>query len=159
MMHDARSVANKLVDIALDEKREITPMQVLKMTYFCHAWMLGLYHASLLKQPVEAWRYGPVVPDVYVMFRQYGGNPIEKPADLASLGVEERSFDAYENDVIAQVSAKYGHLTGAQMSSLAHQTGSPWFEVWTNRGQNAFIPDPMIETYYTRKANGENLAG
>ena len=38
-------------------------MQVLKLVYYCHAWMLGLYGRPLIRQPIEAWRYGPVVPE------------------------------------------------------------------------------------------------
>ena len=157
--HDARTVANQIVNISLANSQVITPMQVLKLTYFCHAWMLGLYHRPLLIQSIEAWRYGPVVRDVYFLFRHYGGSPIMAPESLAGLGIKNHSFDAQETDIIGQVTSKYGHLSGVQMSSLAHQPGSPWYDVWTQRGQNAFIPDTVIEAYYTRKAKGENLVG
>lgn len=159
MPHDARSVANEIVNISLASQRSITPMQVLKLTYFCHAWMLGLHHRPLLTQAIEAWRYGPVVRDVYHLFRHYGGSQIAGPENLTGSGVQEHPLDDQEADIINQVVSKYGHLTGVQMSSLAHQPGSPWHDVWVKNGQNSFIPDTVIQTYYTRKAKGENLVG
>ena len=70
MEHDSRSVANELLRRAQDTGRDITPMQVVKLAYYCHAWMLGLYHRPLLEQPVEAWHYGPVVPEIYRRLRE-----------------------------------------------------------------------------------------
>jgi uncharacterized phage-associated protein len=51
-------------------------MQVLKLVYYCHAWMLGVYSRPLVRQPIEAWRYGPVVRELYRSIREYGGDPI-----------------------------------------------------------------------------------
>lgn len=41
MEHDSRSVANELIHRAHDAGRDITPMQVVKLAYYCHAWMLA----------------------------------------------------------------------------------------------------------------------
>ena len=80
MEHDARSVANELIRRAHDAGRDITPMQVVKLAYYCHAWMLGLYHRPLLEQPIEAWRYGLVVPEIYRSLRRYGGELYADPS-------------------------------------------------------------------------------
>ena len=92
MEHDARSVANELIRRAHDSGRDINPMQALKLTYYCHGWMLGLYHEPLLQQAVEAWRYGPVVPEVYHSLRRYGGEPISRPIDLMVWGVSPNAL-------------------------------------------------------------------
>ena len=151
MEHDARSVANELIRRANDAGREITPMQVLKLAYYCHAWMLGLYHRPLLEQPVEAWRYGPVVPEIYRSLRRYGGEPVRRPIDLESAGVAERQYDRDGINIIDQVSEKYGHLSGIRLSAMTHAPGTPWHQVWTKHGRNAVIPDPIIEDYYSQQ--------
>ena len=146
-MHDARSVANELIKRAKDEQRSVTPLQIAKLTYFCHAWMLGLYHEPLLKQPVEAWRYGPVVPEVYRSLRRYGGEPITRLIEI-----ESEDYDSRETDLIDQVWEKYGGFTGTQLSSMTHGGGTPWDEVWNRWGQSSVIPDPIIEKYYSNEA-------
>ena len=151
MEHDARSVANELIRRAHDAGRDITPMQVLKLAYYCHAWMLGLYHRPLLEQPIEAWRYGPVAPEIYYSLRRYGGEPVRRPIDLESAEVTERPYDPYAVNIINQVSEKYGHLSGMELSAMTHAIGTPWHQVWTKYGQNSVIPDPIIEDYYSRQ--------
>lgn len=151
MEHDARSVANELVSRATSAGLAFTPMQIIKLVYFCHAWMLGLYHRPLLKQPIEAWRYGPVVPDVYYSLRRYGGEPVRRPIDIPS-----EEYDRFESDLIDQVFQHYGHLTGRQLSSITHAPGTPWHIIWHRYGQNSVIPDPIIEDYYQKEAERDD---
>ena len=151
MEHDSRSVANELIRRAHDDGRDVTPMQVVKLAYYCHAWMLGLYHRPLLEQPVEAWRYGPVVPEIYRSLRRYGGEPVRRPIDMESAGATERPYDPCEANIINQVSEKYGHLSGKRLSAMTHAIGTPWHQVWTKHGRNAVIPDPIIEDYYSQQ--------
>lgn len=125
----------------------LTPIQIIKLVYSCHAWMLGLYHRPLLMQTVEAWRYGPVVPEVYHSLRRYGGEPVRRLIDIPS-----EEYDRFETDLIDQVFHNYGTLTGRQLSSITHAPGTPWHIIWTRYGQNAVIPDPIIEDYYQKEA-------
>lgn len=151
-MHDARNVANRLISLAHDAPRKITPMQAMKLVYFCHAWMLALLHEPLIEQPVEAWRYGPVVPDVYRSLRRYGGEPVSRLIP----GLPDESFDENEEAIITQVSEKYGVLSGGRLSAMTHAPGTPWHTIWKRYGRNAVIPDPLIEEYYERLAREQN---
>lgn len=159
MEHDARSVANELIRRAHDAGRDITPMQVLKLAYYCHAWMLGLYHRPLLEQPIEAWRYGPIVPELYRSLRRYGGEPVRRPIDLESAGVTERPYDPSEVNIINQVSEKYGPVSGNDLSAMAHAIGTPWHQVWSKHRRDVVIPDPIIEDYYAQQLESAKRNG
>ncbi len=39
MQHDARSVANELIKRAKDAGESVTPLKIVKLTYFCHEQM------------------------------------------------------------------------------------------------------------------------
>ena len=147
MSHSALSVANRLIILAHEAGRTITPMQVIKLTYFCHAWMLGLHSRPLLDEPVEAWQYGPVIPKIYRSLRRYGGGPVTRQIP----NVKEADFDAIELDLIGQVSSKYGRLTGPQLSALTHAVGTPWHQEWM--GRKTRIPDHRIEQFYKAQAH------
>ena len=147
MLHDARSVGNELIRRAHEAERDITPMQVLKLVYYCHAWMLGIYGRPLIRQPIEAWRYGPVLPDVYRSLRQCGRDPIPLLID----NVPDEHYDHQERHIIDQVWEQYGPLTGLQLSSLTHAPGTPWHTTWRKWGQNSIIPNTLIERYYRRE--------
>ena len=50
MKHDARAVANSLIEKSQEEGNLLTPLQIIKLVYFCHGWMLALYKRPLIKQ-------------------------------------------------------------------------------------------------------------
>ena len=151
MAHDARAVANALIERANQENQPLTPMQIIKLVYICHGWMLGLYGRPLIRQSVEAWRYGPVVSALYQGLRQYGDTHVRQP-----ISTDDGQFDEYEADLISQVWEKYKHLTGISLSRLTHAPGTPWHTIWNMQGQNSIIPQDLIEEHYARKARASS---
>ena len=151
MPHDARAVANRLIELAEEDGNQLTIMQVIKLVYFCQAWMLGLYERPLIEQPIEAWRFGPVIRDVYQSFKKYRGEPIRDQAR-----VPEAHFDDKEEDLVKQVYSKYGYLSGIRLSELTHEEGTPWHEVWRRNGQDSIIPRSLLKEYYSRQALESN---
>lgn len=91
------------------------------------------------------------MPETYRSLRRYGGEPVRRPIDLESAGVTERPYDPCAVNIINQVSEKYGHLSGSELSAVTHAIGTPWHQVWTKHGRNAVIPDPIIEDYYSQQ--------
>lgn len=153
--HDARSVANELIKLSLANKRPLTPMQIIKLVYLCHGWMLGLYGRPLVQQTAEAWRYGPVFYDLYQALKGFGSNVV---TDLIPDAPTEQ-FDEQERDLIRQVYNKYGRLSGIRLSNITHLDGSPWHKTWAHYGeQSAPISNDMIAEYFGRLASERLVA-
>ena len=126
---------------------ETTPMHVLKLVYISHGWTLGLYGRSLINEPAEAWRYGPVVPSVYHRYKSFRGDPITtEPVDRSD------AFDDEQRDVIEQVHEVYGDFTALQLSALTHKPGTPWDVTYREYGAGVIIPNELIRDYYKRLA-------
>lgn len=106
--------------------------------------MLGLYERPLLIHSVWAWRYGPVVQEVYHNLKRYGGDPIPEP--IPNIG--HAGLDEEQNNIVRQVYEKYGKLDGIILSQLTHAAGTPWHHIWNASGQNAVIPDSLIQQHY-----------
>ena len=149
--HDARAVANVLIRLGIDGTRPRNPLQLIKLTYLCHGWMLGLYHRPLSAQPVEAWKYGPVIPDVYRGLKRYGNKRVTVVQDFPS-----SDFDALEDDLIRQVFDVYSDFTGVQLSQLTHARGTPWHQVWHRMGRDSIIPDALIEEHFAELARADS---
>ena len=141
--HDARAVANVLIGLGIERTKPRDPLQLIKLTYLCHGWMLGLYRSPLSAQPVEAWRYGPVIPDVYHGLKRYGNEPVNVLQDFPG-----SNFDELEDDLIEQVFDVYLDFTGIQLSQITHARGTPWHQTWHRTGRNSIIPDPLIEKHF-----------
>ena len=144
---DARAVANILIRLGIKRSKLRDPLQLIKLTYLCHGWMLGLYQRPLLAQPVEAWKYGPVIPDVYHGLKRYGKKPVKTVQDFPG-----DDFDDLEDDLIGEVFDTYSDFTGIQLSQLTHARGTPWHQVWHQRRRNSIIPNDLIEEHFSELA-------
>lgn len=129
--------------MGIQDERPLTPLQVVKLTYLCHGWMLGLYHQPLSAQPAEAWQYGPVIPDVYHEVKVHGRKPITTPIDFP-----KAELDFIESDLVQQVYRAYEDFSGIQLSQITHEPGTPWHRIWHEHGRNTIIPNSLIEEHY-----------
>ena len=147
-MHQARSVANNILSLANTAKDTLTPMQLMKLTYLCHGWLLGIHGKQLVKEPVEAWLYGPVIPDLYHATKDYRSSAVQFPIK----GASQEKYDEQENCIIKEVYEKYGKYSGPTLSALTHEPNSPWCITWNKYGKNAIISNDLIEEYYRKLA-------
>lgn len=77
-MFKSQTIANIFLEIAKEEGKKLTNMQVQKLVYFAHGWYLAFTDNALIDENVEAWTYGPVIPSVYEALQQYRANPVCK---------------------------------------------------------------------------------
>lgn len=122
-------------------------MQVLKLVYLCHGWMLGLYNRPLIKEPVEAWQYGPVVRDLYKSVKKFRSSPVEGP-----LSRNKEDFDEQEKDIMDQVIEMYGDFSGLALSRLTHEPGTPWYRTWNSGDRYNIISNDLIEDHFKQLA-------
>jgi antitoxin SocA-like protein len=76
MAVQARVVANEFIRLAEADGRALTPLQVIKLAYIAHGWMLALYQRPLISDSIEAWKYGPVIPTLYHALKKYGAGSV-----------------------------------------------------------------------------------
>ena len=147
-IYSAVDVADEFLKLAKREGQGLTPMQLVKLTYIAKGWALAILNRNLFSERTEAWKYGPVIPDLYHVTKKYGRSPI--PMDK----VDDQSEPRVDTEVLAflkEVFGKYGNLSGSQLSSLTHKVGSPWHQVYNPDEMHIEIPDALIETHYRRK--------
>ena len=68
-MLKAIDVANFFVDLANSDPDDcMTNLRVNKLLYFAQAWSVVRRNKPLFEEDMQAWKYGPVVPEVYTAF-------------------------------------------------------------------------------------------
>ncbi len=146
MAYDARSVANELLKIAKSAGRKLTNTQVQKLVYIAHGYSLAILNRSLIRQRVEARRYGPVIPDLYHALRQYGAGVVTEPIALIS----REQFSETDRVLLSSVESAYSQFSGPQLSTLTHREGTPWREVYQPGASfnNNYIPDDLIKRHH-----------
>ena len=146
-MHKSGRIAEFLLYLSTREGRPITPMQLLKLAYISHGWMLGLYGKPLTCEAAEAWEYGPVLPSLYHQFKRFKGSCITHNHAFAPA-----DFDSQESSIMTQVWDAYSGYTGIQLSALTHKPGTPWDITRRDSGAGAVIPNDLIAEHYRKLA-------
>lgn len=148
MNHSALAVAGYLLERASEVPRSLSPMKLIKLVYIAHGWMLGLYGRPLFEEDVEAWRYGPVIRELYHEVKTFRARAV--PPNLDGLSSDATEFDEYEQDVMNQVQNVYGKYTAIQLSRLTHSPGTPWDLIYNKFGRDFVIPNDLIEDHYAK---------
>lgn len=167
MPFQSQAVANKFVEIANKEHKEVTLMKLLKLVYFAHGWYLAIKNEPLLKDQVQAWKFGPVVPSVYRAFKRHGDEPILdmcEEFDIESFlsdGSDIKTYiprlpdDSFLNSFLKKIWDVYGSLTAFQLSAMTHQKDTPWDKVWNQEKgcerRGIAIPDSYMKDYFKQK--------
>lgn len=137
------AVAKYILERQQAKSDTVSPMQLIKLVYIAHGFMLGQHGRALLDEPVEAWQYGPVVPTVYHAVKHFRSNPVlDIDADTSVLAVVER-------DVLDRVADDYAKYDGVKLSSATHKPGTPWHVTWSSHGKSSAISNDVIENFYS----------
>lgn len=145
-MYDAREIANWFINRSKRDDKQPSIMTLLKLVYIAHGWYLETRKRPLFANPIQAWKHGPVIPDVYRVFRTQGIK-ISNPVEL-SFGT---SIDESDRAFLDEIYERYGHLSPFVLSDLTHIPGGPW-DIASKRGGNyAEIPNNLILKHYEGK--------
>lgn len=160
-MENPVAIANYFVKKSLDSGAELTPLKVIKLVYLAHGWHLGIKNEPLITEAVEAWKYGPVINSVYHAFKEYRNSQITALKSIPVFSSEKMtcitplSSDQQVIDLLDRVWQVYVNFSGVQLSTLTHETNSPWDIVWNQQlgkeRKSAIIPNAVINSYYSTK--------
>lgn len=145
----------KIQDIAnfFLSKEEMTNKKLQKLSYYAVAWNYALRDENLAEDTAfQAWRHGPVSPELYETYRDYGYKDIPKVE-----GFDSSAFSDGQLDILEDVYYTYGDQTGNALEALTHSE-LPWkisFQPDSeNRCKNVISPE-MMTTFYQSIYNDE----
>ncbi len=113
-------------------------MKLLKLIYLAHGCSLAILERPLIDEPIEAWRYGPVVGNVYHALKHYGMRLINetiKDSIYLDNGVVQiqhyaTDFDPKTLELLNKIWVSNKFNTGIQLSNWSHDNKGPWHKTW-----------------------------
>ena len=158
-MLNSETVANYFLQKSFDTGVQVTQMKLLKLVYIAHGWHRGYFSKNLINDAVQAWRHGPVIPDLYRKIKQYGRSSIDAPIPgygLPGDGTPENEPpEELTMALLDKVWDTYGKYSGIKLSALTHLPDTPWDKIWSQSGgdnySGAIIPNELIEEHYKAK--------
>lgn len=144
MAHTALQVADEFTRLGIQDSKTFTQMQLLKLVYIAHGWMLAVFNEPLIYDEVQAWKFGPVIPDLYHDLKIYGSHPIQNPILQYPTEFSER-----ERQIIQFTYSSYGDFSAYQLSDITHAVDTPWSETYgKGAGWAEIIPNDLIQRHY-----------
>jgi len=152
MIYDAKQIANWFIRRSAADNRALSIMTLLKLVYVSHGWHLEIFKKPLFLNRIEAWKFGPVIPDVYNAFRGQGVNVRH---EIPLLGITLETQDA---NLLEEIYGIYGHMNAFKLSEITHEVDGPWDRATKLRGHFAQISDDVILEHYQGKRAKANAA-
>lgn len=161
MSYSAKAVANKFLELAKKDDKQLTQMQIQKLVYISHGFNLALASKPLIDEQVQAWQYGPVISSLYNEFRGFGSKAITREATITiidnNFNVNNEIPQVYDDETSQLINAvwdKYKIYSGPNLSDLTHREGTPWSTTLQHDSYFAIIDNNIIKDYYSNLLAG-----
>lgn len=142
--HDSRAIANCFVQLAREAGHELTILPLIKYIYIAHGWTLGHTNQPLIRDGVQAWDFGPVIPKVYLsvcqgpVIRDFLRDEDGKPYSVQLEGIQK--------EIVEEAYEKYSKYSPGYLTNITHREGAPWRKYIGYYHKD--IPNEEIAEYY-----------
>lgn len=123
-------------------------MHLQKLVYFAHGWHLALKNQPLIEDEIQAWEFGPVIPNLYRALAQWGAQSVDDTIDAPTEKILPES-----EEVLEQVFSAYAKYSAATLSALTHKAGTPWQKVFEPGKRGLVIDNNIIADHFSELAD------
>ena len=159
-MYDVLAVCRHVINYSNKHNYGISNLKLQKLLYFIQAYFLiaSPNNKACFRQSIEAWDFGPVVPEAYSAYKQYGSVSIPPVRyyypDLLrnkniSMPVEYKDNEILDNDkkLIDAVIERLSVYTATDLVKITHNQQT-WQNAY-NRGYNREITLEEMRKYFS----------
>ncbi len=138
-MYKALDIAKYFITLASPEAEDlITNLKLQKMLYYAQGFHLALFGKPLFAEKIEAWQSGPVVPEIYRIYKEYGTNTLPQPDNF---NIEQ--YDRETQELLDEVYEVYGQYTSPTLRRFTEQE-TPWKQTPLNQE----ISHDLMKAYF-----------
>lgn len=136
-------IADFFIYLANETGSFVSNLKLQKLVYYAQAWYLAINKKSLFDEDFEAWIHGPVIPELYQQYKQFGWRPIDKEVE-PKLPEDVREF-------LKEVADEYFACDAYELEQMTHLE-SPWIQARGNlpvdAQSNEVIHKEWMKEYY-----------
>lgn len=121
----------------------ISNMKLQKLVYYAQGFHLAIYGEPLFKERIEAWDHGPVIPDLYHRFKEYGSNTISKPDYI-----DFSKYSPEEKELLDEIWSVFGQYSAWKLRNMTH-VEPPWRCAYENSPSSVISEKSMIDYFTT----------
>lgn len=141
----ARDIARWFIAWAENLDAEVSNLKLQKLLYYAQGHRLGTTGEPLFSDGIQAWAHGPVIPDVYHAYKEYGKGPIDPDAELG----DDFTWDDFTEveDFLVDVWDRYGSLAAWALRERTHRE-APWKDAFDDSARHVQISNEAIQSFF-----------
>lgn len=136
-MYDALDISKYVIDYEYSKHRSVSNLRLQKLLYFVQAQFLVSNKASCFSDNIEAWEFGPVVPNVYHHYKIFGSSCI--PRSIVS---ESHDIKECDKVLINKILDKCARYSTSKLVSITHNQ-KPWKDAYLRKFDNTISTKEM----------------
>jgi len=138
-MYKAVDLSKYIVTKCLADNCPVSNLQLQKILYYIQKAFLK-QGSIAFADDIEAWQFGPVVPNVYYKFCGYGAMPITSSFDGAC------SVNALDAPMIDKIIDEKKSLDPWDLVADTHKRNGAWDQIYQDgAGNHRLIPRELIK--------------
>jgi uncharacterized phage-associated protein len=98
----------------------ISNLKLQKLVYYAQGVSLALHDRPLFPESLEAWTYGPAVPELFHAYQKYETGAIPPPRDM-----DFSIYDSQTRELLDEVYAVFGQFAAWMLYKMTHEE-PPW---------------------------------
>ena len=152
----AIDIASYIIKYSNEIGSPVDNLKLQKLLYYSQAAVLVELKRKCFEEPIIAWKFGPVVPDVYQRYKEYGRNEIQELDENKMMRFDDKKMKiVYES--AKEINAVIKKIINRVVDSYA-KVSNPFELVrktheedpWKNADLNQEIVPKMIYQYYLK---------
>jgi uncharacterized phage-associated protein len=124
----AKDIANYFIWKAAAEGGErISNLKLQKLIYYAQGLHIILYGKPLFQDEIRGWSYGPVVPELYSLYKKYGSGGIPPDRDF-----DANSIDEHTRGFLDEINVVFGQFSALRLLEISH-SDQCWIDALPNK--------------------------
>ena len=145
----ALKVCAWIINRGIETKHKINPLKLNKLLYFAHGFCYKNEGCQLLYNKnginFEVWEYGPINPEAYYTFEEYGLRAIKERQNTTNINIEVHKY-------LTIFWQKFAiHETTTRLQSMANAKNFAWYKA--KQEELSYIPEEYIKEDFTQNKN------
>lgn len=156
--YSANEIAKEIIIYSNDHDYPISNLKLQKLLYFIQAVFLNEYNRACYDDTIEAWSFGPVVPNVYHNYKIFGAGNIPKRIfernSFASIFTDTNSFgthlSANDKEIIDWIVDSFSSYSATDLVDITHHQ-DPWLDAYIPRYNNEITKEAILNYFKNLK--------
>lgn len=141
-MYSVIDVAKYIIVYCKQHGYSVSNLKLQKLLYFVQAQFLVTLGKAAFNEEIEAWDFGPVVPEAYQYFKIWGSAEIP---EIAARGAAEKIY-LEDQKIMNEILSECAPYSASYLVETTHHQ-SPWVDAYEKYCSNTISQNAIKEFF------------